>query len=249
LASHRKVLNFAASRACHSGFAALHATAIIPVQNPLVRQAKGGSGMAKLTLYHASPSRSSIVRWMLEETGEPYDIHLLRLAAGDQLKPDFLAVNPMGKVPALKHGDVVITEAAAICTYLADAFPDAGLSVPIGDPRRGIYLKWLFFGPSCVEPAITDRAFPRKEEPRRGTLGYGDFDTVMTVLTSALAKGPYLMGEQFTAADVVIGSTLRWGMMFNLLPKRPEFVNYVARVEKRPAFQRATALDQELAAA
>ena len=127
--------------------------------------------MAKLTLYHASPSRSSIVRWMLEETGEPYDIHLLRLGEGDQLKPDYLAVNPMGKVPALKHGDVVITEAAAICTYLADAFPRANLRVPIGDPRRGNYLKWLFFGPSCVEPAITDRAFPRKEEPRRGTLG------------------------------------------------------------------------------
>ena len=205
--------------------------------------------MAQLTLYHAAPSRSSIVRWMLEEIGEPYDIHLLRLMNGDQLKPDYLAINPMGKVPALKHGDVVITEAAAICTYLADAFPRAGLSVPIGDPRRGIYLKWLFFGPSCVEPAITDCAFPRQEEPRRSTLGYGDFDTLMNVLAKAVAKGPYIMGVQFTAADVVIGSTMRWGMMFNLLPKRPEFVNYAARLEKRPALQRATALDQQLAAA
>jgi glutathione S-transferase len=106
-----------------------------------------GGGMAKLTLYHASPSRSSIVRWMLEEIGEPYDIHLLRLMEGDQQKPDYLAINPMGKVPALKHGDVVITEAAAICTYLADEFPQARLNVPIGDPRRGLYLKWLFFGP------------------------------------------------------------------------------------------------------
>jgi glutathione S-transferase len=205
--------------------------------------------MAKLTLYHASPSRSSIVRWMLEEIGEPYDIHLLRLMEGDQSKPDYLAVNPMGKVPALKHGDAVITEAAAICTYLADEFPKARLNVPIGDPRRGLYLKWLFFGPGCVEPAITDRAFPRKEEPRRSALGYGDFDTVMNVLANAVAKRPYLMGEQFTAADVVIGSTLRWGMMFNLLPKRPEFVDYVARLETRPALKRATALDQELAAA
>jgi glutathione S-transferase len=213
------------------------------------RHAKGGSGDAQLTLYHAAPSRSSIVRWSLEEIGEPYDIHLLRLMNGDQLKPDYLAINPMGKVPALKHGDVVITEAAAICTYLADAFPRAGLSVPIGDPRRGIYLKWLFFGPSCVEPAITDCAFPRQEKPRRSTLGYGDFDTVMNVLAKAVAKGPYLMGEQFTATDVVIGSTMRWGMMFNLLPKRPEFVDYVARLEKRPALQRATALDQKLAAA
>jgi len=165
--------------------------------------------MAKLTLYHAAPSRSSIVRWMLEEVGEPYDIHLLSLSKGDQQKPDYLAVNPMGKVPALRHGDVVITEAAAICAYLADAFPKAGLSVPVGDPRRGTYLKWLFFGPSCIEPAITDRAFQRKEEPRRGTLGYGDFNPVMEVVAKGVAAGPYLLGDQFTAADVVIGSTLR----------------------------------------
>jgi glutathione S-transferase len=205
--------------------------------------------MAALTLYHASPSRSSVVRWMLEETGEPYDIQLVRLTEGDQMKPDYLAINPMGKVPALRHGEVVITEGAAICTYLADAFPQARLNVPIGDPRRGIYLKWLFFGPSCVEPAITDRAFPRAEQPRRGMLGYGDFDTVMEVVAKAVAKGPCLMGKQFTAADVVIGSGLRWGMMFDLVPKRPEFVDYVQRLEKRPALQRATALDQELAAA
>jgi glutathione S-transferase len=205
--------------------------------------------MATLALYHAAPSRSSIVRWMLEEVGEPYDIHLLRLANGDQLKPDYLAINPMGKVPALRHRDVVVTEAAAICTYLADAFPRARLSVPIGDPRRGIYLKWLFFGPSCIEPAIIDRASPRKEEARRGMLGYGDFDTVMDVVAKVVAKGPYLMGEQFTAADVVIGSTLRWGMMFKLIPERPEFAAYIERLKQRPALQRALALDQELAAA
>ena len=205
--------------------------------------------MPALTLYHASPSRSSIVRWMLEETGEPYNLHLIKLTEGDQLKPDYLAVNPMGKVPALKHGGVVVTEAAAICTYLADAFPQAQLNIAIGDPRRGVYLKWLFFGPSCIEPAITDRAFPRAEQPRRGMLGYGDFNTVMDVVAKAVAKGPYLMGDQFTAADVVIGSGLRWGMMFNLLPKRAEFVDYVARLEQRPALQRATALDQQLAAA
>src|SRR5262245_37938455 len=135
--------------------------------------------MATLTLYHAVPSRSMVARWMLEEVGEPYDIHFLSLAQGENRAADYLAVNPMGKVPALSHGDVVITENAAICTYLADAFPKAGLSVPIGNPRRGIYLKWLFFGPSCIEPAITDRAYPRKEEPRRGALGYGDFETTM----------------------------------------------------------------------
>jgi glutathione S-transferase len=205
--------------------------------------------LANLTLYHAAPSRSSIARWMLEEIGEPYDLHVLSLAKGEQQAPDYLAVNPMGKVPALKHGDAVITEAAAICTYLADEFPQARLNVPVGDPRRGTYLRWLFFAPSCIEPAITDRAFPRKEEPRRGMLGYGDFDTVMAVVAGAVEPGPYLMGEQFTAADVVLGSTLRWGMMFGILPKRPEFVAYVGRLEQRPALKRAVALDQELASA
>jgi glutathione S-transferase len=205
--------------------------------------------MAKLTLYHAAPSRSSITRWMLEEVGEPYDIHLISLSKGENRAADYLAVNPMGKVPALKHGDVIITEGAAICTYLADEFPRAKLNVPIGTPRRGVYLKWLFFGPSCVEPAMTDRAFPRKEEARRGMLGYGDFDTAMDVVAKAVASGPYLMGEHFTAADVVIGSTLRFGMMFKLLPERPEFIAYTGRLAGRPALQRAEAGDKELAAA
>jgi glutathione S-transferase len=205
--------------------------------------------MAKLTLYHAAPSRSAVTRWMLEEIGEPYDIQFLSLSNGDNRKPDYLAINPMGKVPALKHGDVVIAESAAICTYLADEFPKAKLNVPVGNPERGVYLKWLFFGPSCIEPAMMDRAFPRKEEARRAALGYGDFDTVMDVVAKAVAKGPYLMGEQFTAADVVIGSGLRFGMMFKLLPERPEFTAYVERLAKRPALQRADAKDKELAPA
>ena len=204
--------------------------------------------MAKLTLYHAAPSRSSIVRWMLEELGEPYDLHLLSLSKGEQAKPDYLVINPMGKVPALKHGDTVITEAAAICTYLADEFPHARLNVPVGDPRRGTYLKWLFFGPSCVEAAMMDRAAPRKEEPRRGMLGYGDFDTAMNVVAKAVEPGPYLLSEHFTAADVVVGSTLRSGMMFKLIPERPEFKAYVARLEQRPALQRVTEADQKLTA-
>ena len=202
--------------------------------------------MAKLTLYHAAPSRSSIVRWMLEEIGEPYDVHLLSLGNGDNRKPDYLAINPMGKVPALRHGDVVITENAAICTYLADEFPRAKLNVPIGDPRRGPYLKWLFFSPSCLEAAMMDRAFPRKEEARRASLGYGDFDTATDVVAKAVGGSGYLLGEQFTAADVVIGSTLRFGMMFKLLPERPEFVAYTGRLAKRPALMRAEAKDKEL---
>jgi glutathione S-transferase len=204
--------------------------------------------MPDLTLYHAAPSRSSIVLWMLEELGQPYDIKLIKLSAGDNLKPDYLAVNPMGKVPALKHGDAVITEAAAICTYLADEFPGAKLNVPVGTPRRGVYLKWLFFGPSCIEPAVIDRAAPRKEEARRGMLGYGDFDTVMNVVAQAVAKGPWLMGEQFTAADVIVGANIRWGMMFKMIPPRQEFLDYAARIAARPAAQRAEAKDKDLAA-
>src|SRR5678810_1281532 len=147
--------------------------------------------MPKLTLYHAAPSRSSIVRWMLEELGEPYDVHLLSLKNGENRAPAYLAINPMGKVPALRHGDTVITEVAAICTYLADEFPAAKLNVPVGSPERGVYLKWLFFGPSCIEPAVIDRAAPRKEEARRAMLGYGDFDTTMDVVAAAVAKRPY----------------------------------------------------------
>ena len=205
--------------------------------------------MSDLTLYHATRSRSAIALWMLEEVGEPYDIKLMRLSAGDNLKPDYLAVNPMGKVPALKHGDAVVTEVAAICTYLADEFPANRLNIPVGTPRRGVYLKWLFFGPSVIEPAMTDRAFPRKENPRASAVGWRDFDTVLDIVAKALTPGPYLMGEQFTAADVVIGSGLRYGMMFKLIPERKDFADYVARLSARPAAQRAEAKDKELSAA
>ena len=204
--------------------------------------------MAKLTLYHASPSRSSIVLWMLEELGEPYDIHLLSLTQGENRAAAYLAINPMGKVPAIRHGDTIITEAAAICTYLADEFPGAKLNVPIGSPQRGVYLKWLFFGPGCIEPAVIDRAAPRKEEARRGMLGYGDFDTTMNTVAAAVEKGPWLMGEQFTAADVIIGANIRWGMMFKMIPERPEFTAYAGRIAARPAAQRAEAKDKELGA-
>ena len=202
-----------------------------------------------LKLYHAAPSRSSIARWMLEEVGEPYDLHLLSLQKGENREPAYLAINPMGKVPALDHDGVIVTEAAAICAYLADAFPKAGLNVPLGDKRRGPYLKWLFFGPSCVEPAVTDRAFPRKEEARRGMLGYGDYDTVLEVLAKAVSGGPYILGEQFTAADVVIGSGLSWGMQFKLIVERPEFTAYVGRLNQRPALKRAQEKDAALTSA
>jgi glutathione S-transferase len=203
--------------------------------------------MARLTLYHASPSRSSVTLWMLEELGEPYDIHMLDLTKGENREAPYLAINPMGKVPALRDSDTVITESAAICTYLADEFPQKKLNIPVGTPQRGVYLKWLFFGPSCMEPAVIDRAAPRKEEARRGMLGYGDFDTTMNTVAAAVAKSPWLMGEQFTAADVVVGAGIRWGMMFKMIPERPEFLAYAERISARPAAQRAQAKDQELA--
>jgi glutathione S-transferase len=201
--------------------------------------------MAQITLYHTAPSRSSIVHWMLEELGQPYDIHLVSFKKGENQRPEYLAVNPMGKVPALKHGDTIVTEAAAICTYLADEFPQANLNIPVGDPRRGAYLKWLFYGPSCVEPAIVDSAFPRKEVAPRGALGYGSFDMVVDVLAKGVgAADPYLTGKQFTAADVVIGSGLRWGMLlFKKLPERPEFTAYLSRLMERPALKRTIEKD------
>jgi glutathione S-transferase len=203
--------------------------------------------MPKLVLYHAWPSRSSMVRWMLEEVGEPYEIVQLNLKEGDQRKPSYLAINPMGKVPALKDGDTVITEVAAICCYLADAYPAAKLAPAIGDARRGPYLKWLFFGPSCLEPAMIDKTLGRLDAPR-GTVGWGDYETVVDVLKHALADTPYLLGEQFTAADIVIGAGIRWGMKFKMLPELPEFVAYAKRLGERPALQRQIAADEAIAA-
>ncbi len=202
--------------------------------------------MAALTLYHMTPSRSSIALWMLEEVGEPFEIHQLR--RGETRESAYLAVNPMGKVPALRHGNALVTEVAAICCYLADAFPAAGLNVPLGDPLRGDYLKWLFFAPGVFEPAVADRAFKRVEPPPRSAIGYGDFDTVMDVVARAVSAAPYLVGGRFTAADLLIGANLRWAMAFGLIPKREEFARYVAQLDARPAYQRAAARDAEIAA-
>jgi glutathione S-transferase len=204
--------------------------------------------MPKLTLYHASPSRSAVTLWMLEETGAPYDLKLLNLAANEQAQPDYLAINPMGKVPALKTDNVIVTEVAAICAYLADEFPDKKLAPPIGDPRRGAYFRWLFMSPSVIEPAANDKLFPRKEPPRATAIGWRDLDTVLDIVAKAVAPGPYLLGEQFTAADVVVGSLLNWGTMFGFIPKRPEFTPYLARLNARPAAKRAADKDKALAA-
>jgi glutathione S-transferase len=200
----------------------------------------------RLKLYHGSPSRSSMVLWMLEELGEPYDLALLNLKAGEHLLPAYLAINPMGKVPTLIDDGVAITEVAAICCHLADKYPKAVLAPPINDPRRGPYLKWLFWGPSCFEPAVIDHHLKRQPGPR-AMMGWIDYKTTLDVLEQGLTPGPYLMGEQFTAADVVLGAGVMWGMMFGTVEKRPAFEAYAARLSARPAVKRYQARDAALA--
>lgn len=201
----------------------------------------------RLKLYYASPSRASVAMWMLEELGEPYEVELLSLKNGDQRKSAFLAINPMGKVPVIDDDGTIVSEVSAICCYLADTYPNAQLAPAIGDKLRGPYLKWLFYAPSCIEPAIIDKALNRPPPPR-STAGWADYDTVVEVLRDATGKAaPYLLGERFSAADVVIGSSLRWGMQFKLLPELPEFVAYTKRLAERPALQRQIAKDEAFA--
>ena len=200
-----------------------------------------------VTLYHAPHSRSSATLTLLEELGAPYRLHVLSLNAGDQRQPAYLAVNPMGKVPAVKHGDALITEQVAIFIYLADLFSKAGLAPQMGDPLRGPYLRWLVFYGSCFEPAIGDRALKRDPAPQRMS-AYGDYDTVLGAIVSQLRKGPYMLGERFSAADVLWGTALTWTTSFNLVPSGPEIRDYLARWQARPAFARVKAKDAELAA-
>jgi glutathione S-transferase len=199
--------------------------------------------MADLTLYTNPMSRGRIARWMMEEVGEPYEIILLDY--GTSMKgPDFLAVNPMGKVPALKHGDVVVTEGAAICAYLADAFPHRNLAPPPGDKRRAPYYRWMFFAAGPVEAAVTGKALGLLAPKEKAAMaGYGTFEDVMNALEIAVSQAPYICGEQFTAADVYVGSQIGWGLQFGTIEKRPSFEAYSARLRERPAAVRASQLD------
>jgi glutathione S-transferase len=202
-----------------------------------------------LTLYTNPMSRGRIARWMLEEVGCSYETVLLDY--GTTMKSaDYLAVNPMGKVPAIKHGDTVVTEAAAICAYLADAFPDAGLAPPPGNAKRGPYYRWLFFGAGPVEAAVTAKSLGLLAPAERAAnAGYGTFDDVLNALeTAAAGASPYLCGEQFTAADLYLGAQIGWGMMFGTIEKRPAFEDYYGRIAERPAAKRAAALDDALMA-
>ncbi|MGW8128080.1 glutathione S-transferase family protein [Stenotrophomonas acidaminiphila] len=208
-----------------------------------------GNTTDEIVFYTHPQSRGRIVRWMLEEVGQPYRAEVL--GYGEDMKsPAYLAINPMGKVPAIVHRGVVVTEAAAICSYLADAFPQAGLAPAQDDPLRGSYFRWLFFAAGPVEAAVSAKAFGLLAPPdKAGMVGYGSFERMADTLEKAAAgAAPWLLGERFSAADVYLGSQVLWGTMFKTLPERPAFAEYAARLRARPAWQRAAALDDALAA-
>jgi glutathione S-transferase len=182
---------------------------------------------------------------LLEELHAPYDLHVMNMKKGENREAAYLAVNPMGKVPAIRHGDAVITEQVAIYLYLADLYPDAKLAPPLGDPERGPYLRWMAFYGSCFEPAIIDQWMKRAPVDKQAC-GYGDFDDMFNTMMTQLSKGAYLLGDKFTAVDVLWGSSLGWMGAFDLLPKRQEIADYVARVQGRPAAVAAAEKDREL---
>ena len=200
--------------------------------------------MSDLVFYTHPQSRGRIAHWMMEELAEPYTT--VWLDYGTTMKaPAYLAVNPMGKVPALTHGSVVITEAAAICAYLADAFPEKHLLPPPGHADRAAYYRWLFFAAGPLEQAVTARAMGwQVPEGRSAMVGFGSYEHTIDALALALAPGPFICGERFTAADVYVGSSLGWGMMFGTIEKRPVFEDYVARLQARPAAMSAHLINE-----
>lgn len=202
----------------------------------------------KVTLFHAPNTRSTGALTLLYELGADFDLHVLNFKASEQLGADYLAINPMGKVPAVKHGDALVTEQVAVFLYLADLYPGAGLAPAIGDPLRGPYLRWMVFYGSCFEPALVDRALKREPAPR-STSPYGEYDTMLKTLTDQLARGLWLLGDRFTAADVLWGTALTWTTSFKLVPLLPMIQSYIERWNARPSVARARARDADLAAA
>ena len=199
----------------------------------------------EIIFYHNPQSRGRMAHWMLEEIGAPYRIEILDFANGEHKKPAYLAVNPMGKIPTIVHRGVVVTEVAAICAYLADAFPAAKLAPALDDPRRGTYLRWLFFGAGCVEPALVDHMFKRPVE-KASAVGYGSYDDTVNALEKAITPGPWILGDTFSAADVYIGSQIGYGLMTKALEPRPSFGEYIKRAMARPAAVRANEQDAKL---
>ncbi|HEX5952777.1 MAG TPA: glutathione S-transferase family protein [Rhodanobacteraceae bacterium] len=206
------------------------------------------SSSSDLVFFHNPQSRAAMIRALLEELGVDYTLRVLDFRKDEQRAPEYTAVNPMGKVPAIRHRGTVVTENVAIHIYLADAFPQANLAPALDDPRRGTYIRWLVFYAACFEPAVGDRAMQRDPAPRSRS-PYADFDTTVSAITSALEPGPWLLGERFSAADVLWGNALRWVTGFGMVEATPAIADYVARVMARPAQQRARTADEALAAA
>ena len=188
------------------------------------------------TLYHMPQTRGGTTLWMDEELGGVCDLRLINLRKGEGRTPEFLKINPMGKLPALRHRGATVTEAAAICAYLADAFPEKGLAPATDDPMRGVYYRWMFFAPSCIEPMMLDRLGKVSREDTK-VAGHGDYERVMASINQALSNGPWILGEKFSAADVVMGSTLFFATMFGAIPKDGRVKDYVDRITARPAHQ------------
>jgi glutathione S-transferase len=201
----------------------------------------------QVIFYHNPQSRGRIVHWMLEEANAPYEIKLVDFQKNEHKSVEYLSINPMGKIPAIVHRGTVITESAAICAYLADAFPAAKLAPSLGDAKRGTYLRWLFFGAGCLEPAIIDHMFSRPPPSRPAAMGYGNYADTVDTLEKALTPGPYLLGEEFSAADVYIGSAIGWALAMKAVEARPAFDAYIARIAQRFAYQRANAQSEALA--
>jgi glutathione S-transferase len=202
----------------------------------------------KIMFYHNPQSRGRIVHWMLEEANAPYEVKIVDFEKKEHKSDAYLAINPMGKIPAIVHRGAVVTESAAICAYLADVFPAAGLAPALDDPKRGTYLRWLFFGAGCVEPAVIDQLFSRPPPSRPTAMGYGNYDDTINTLEKALTPGPFVLGERFSAADVYLGSAIGWAMAMKAVEPRPVFGAYLGRIGQRPAYQRAWAQNEALAA-
>ncbi|WP_425408402.1 glutathione S-transferase family protein [Hyphococcus sp.] len=200
--------------------------------------------MAKPVLYHTPQTRGATTAWMNEELGDVCDIKLIDMKAGAQKSQDYLKINPMGKIPALVHNGVAVTEVAAICAYLADAFPQAGLAPAANEAKRGAYFRWMFFAPSCIEPMMLDKFADIKRE-NTSSVGYGSEKDVLHAVKIALSDGPFLLGEKFTAADVVFGSTLNFALMFGAIEKIEPFISYTERLTSRPGFKSALEKDAE----
>ena len=201
----------------------------------------------KIVLFHCPNSRSTGSLVLLEELGAPYELRVMNMQAGEQRQPAYLAINPMGKVPAILHGDVLVTEQVAIYLYLGDLFPAAGLTPAIGDKRRGPYLRWMAFYAGCFEPAVVDKAMKRESGAER-MMPYGSFDDVMALVNAQLAAGPFILGKDLSIADILWGTALRWTTMFGLVPETAEIKAYIERTTGRPAFLRVGERDTALAA-